>query len=322
MSLLQSPISLREEGLSAAIRQGLLGHPKRLPPECFYDELGSALFEAITVLPEYGLTRADLRLLTSHGGRIASQLRGPLDIVELGSGGGRKAKRLLQTTGWPASVRYRPIDVSSAALDDCLERFSALRGVEVLPILGGYLEGLEQAVERRKPGASLLVLFLGSNLGNFERAAAHDFLRAIRARLGRGDALLVSVDLEKSEGRLLAAYDDAAGVTAAFNRNALARLNRELHADFDVLAFQHRALYDATERRIEMHLVPMTDELVQVKKLGLEVWIGAGEGIWTESSHKFAPGELAALGRDTGFWCSAEWVDSEWPYCLGLLFAN
>jgi len=170
-------------------------------------------------------------------------------------------------------------------------------------------------------GARLLVLFLGSNLGNFERKAARDFLCDVRARLVRGDLLLASVDLEKDEQRLLAAYDDPAGVTAAFNRNALARLNRELEADFDLSAFQHRALYDSAARRIEMHLVPMTEEIVQVKKLGLKLRIRPGEGIWTESSHKFAAGELAALGRAAGFGCLAEWVDPEWPYCLDLLLA-
>jgi dimethylhistidine N-methyltransferase len=321
VSVLTSPSGLREPALAAAIREGLVARPKRLPAACFYDELGSALFEAITVLPEYGLTRADLRLLTSHAALVASHLRGPLDVVELGGGGGRKARRLLESAPWPGPVRYRPVDVSNAALEDCRERLAALPGVEVLPLRAGYLEGLAEATGRRRPGASLLVLFLGSNLGNFDRAAAQGFLRAVRAVLEPGDALLLSVDLQQDEGRLLAAYDDPTGVTAAFNRNALARLNRELDADFDVAAFQHRALYDPKARRIEMHLVPLTPETVRVEGLGLSLRIEAGEGIWTESSHKFGAGEIPTLASAAGLRCAGEWIDAEWPFSLTLSIA-
>jgi uncharacterized SAM-dependent methyltransferase len=159
-------------------------------------------------------------------------------------------------------------------------------------------------------------------LGNFHRPDAGNFLREVRGRLRPGDALLASVDLVKEEERLLAAYDDASGVTAAFNRNALAHLNRELDADFDVAAYNHRAVYDAALRRVEMHLVPMTDETVRVKALGLKFRIEAGERIWTESSYKFRAGELAFMGQAAGFHCAVEAMDREWPFSLSLLMAR
>jgi L-histidine N-alpha-methyltransferase len=310
---LYEPVTLEE------IRRGLLDHPKRLPATCLYDEVGSALFEAITRLPEYGLTRADLRLLTRNAVLVSAHVPGRLDVVELGSGGGRKARLLLQA--WPGSLRYQPVDLSTAALDDCRDRLATLRGVEVLPLEAGYLDGLEKATRRRRLGATVVVLFLGSNLGNFERPAAAEFLREVRAHLRPGDALLASVDLEKDERRLLAAYDDPLGVTAAFNRNALARLNRELEADFDVAAYRHRACYDASARRIEMHLVSPGEAIVRVRALGLTLRVGAGESLWTESSHKFAAGEVASMGEAAGFRRAAEWIDPDWEYSLSLLIA-
>jgi L-histidine Nalpha-methyltransferase len=316
------PAGLREPSLAAEIREGLLHDPPRLPAACFYDETGSALFEAITTLPAYGLTRADMRLLTSHAHLVSAHLPGRLDVVELGGGSGRKARILLEAVGWSGFLRYRAIDVSVAALDECRERLAALAGVEVLPLEATYLEGLQIATRSRRAGSTLLVLFLGSNLGNLDRPDASRFLNEVRACLRPGDGLLVSVDLQKDEGRLLAAYDDPAGVSAAFNRNALERLNRELGADFDVAAYEHRALYDARARRVEMHLVPLTDELVRVEGLGLNVRIEGGKGIWTESSHKFAAGEVPAMGLRSRFRCAGEWIDLEWPCSLSLLVAR
>jgi dimethylhistidine N-methyltransferase len=321
VSLVQVVSRPCEDGFQASVRRGLLGTPRRLPAECFYDDVGSALFEAITVLPEYGLTRADLRLLRRHGAQVAARVSGPLEVVELGSGGGRKARALFEAGGWPARLRYRPVDVSKAALDECAARLAPLRGVEVLPLQEGYLDGLETVAGQRRPGTRLLVLFLGSNLGNFERAEARAFLAEVRARLRPGDAVLASVDLEKDEKRLLAAYDDPTGVTAAFNRNALGRLNRELGADFDLRAFHHRVRYDPFARRIEMHLLSETEARVRVKALGLDLRFAPGEGLWTESSHKFAPGEIEAWGRSVGFCPAAEWVDLEWLFSLNLLLA-
>jgi dimethylhistidine N-methyltransferase len=308
---LYEPVTLEE------IRRGLLDDPKRLPAACLYDDVGSALFEAITWLPEYGLTRADLRLLAKHAREVRDVVPGPLDAVELGSGSGRKARVLLES--WDGPIRYQPVDLSATALKDCEDRLASLNGVVVLPLEAGYLEGLDRAVRRRRPEATVLVLFLGSNLGNFERPVAAAFLREVRAQLRPGDALLLSVDLEKSAERLLAAYDDPTGVTAAFNRNALSHLNRELAADFDVAAYRHRVVYDASARRVEMHLVPGSEQVVNVGALRLRLRVAAGEGIRTESSHKFVPAEVASWGEAAGFRRAAEWTDSEWAYGLSLL---
>jgi L-histidine N-alpha-methyltransferase len=320
-SLAAAP-GLREPSVADAIRTGLAQAPRRLPFECFYDDLGSALFVAITELPEYGLSRAERRLLTDRRGEIAELLPSPLEVVELGSGSGRTTRRLLEALVDRGPVRYHPVDISAAALEECRREMFDVRGLTVAPFEGSHLEGLEASMARRRPGATVLALFLGSNLGNFDRDLAQDFLREIRKRLRPGDGLLLGADLVKPEPMLLAAYDDPAGVSAAFNRNALARINRELEGDFDVAAFAHRAVYDPLERRVEMHLSSPRAQHVRVKGLGLEFTLAPGETIWTESSHKFLPGELPHMGEEAGFSSLAEWTDDEWPFALSLLVAQ
>jgi L-histidine N-alpha-methyltransferase len=312
---------LQEPALAQAIREALSATPRRLPFECFYDDLGSALFDAITCLPEYGLTRAELRLLHRHAAEVARRLPSPLEVVELGSGSGRKTRVLLDALTRRGPVVYRPVDIAGAALDACRREMSGLSGLVIAPLQQSHLEGLEAAVAMRDPRATVLVLFLGSNLGNFEPAEAARFLRGIRRNLRAGDAALVTADLEKAEGLLLAAYDDPLGLTAAFNRNALARLNRELGADFALRAFRHRALYAAAHRRVEMHLVAQSAQTVHLAALDFTLRLERGESIWTESSHKFAPGELSALGRDAGFENAALWQDLEWPFAQALWLA-
>ncbi len=305
-----------------AIRRGLTSSPKTLPVQCFYDDLGSALFEAITLLPEYGLSRAGRRLLESHAGEMTGLVKGTLDVVELGSGSGRKTRILLEKLAASSPVRYLPVDVSPAALEDCGREIGRLPGVSVVPFEATYIEGLDQATSARRTGATVLVLFLGSNIGNLDRAEARAFLARVRGTLRRGDALLVAADLDKREEVLLAAYDDSLGVTAAFNLNALARLNRELDATFDLKRFVHRARYDREQRRVEMHLVAARDVAVRIGALGLEIALREGETLWTESSYKFAPGEIAAMGEAVGFRLAAEWTDLEWPFAQTLLVAG
>jgi dimethylhistidine N-methyltransferase len=304
-----------------AIADGLAASPKRLPFECFYDDLGSALFEAITLLPEYGLTRAGLRILERSAAELAERLDPPLDVVELGSGSGRKTRSLLEALARRASVAYRPVDISPAALAECERELGRLPGVSVTPILADHLAGLREAMARRRREAHVLALFLGSNIGNFGRDAACRFLAALRGALNHGDRLLVGADLEKPEAALLAAYDDALGVTAAFNLNVLARLNRELGARFELRAFAHRARYDRVERRIEMHLVSLAEQTVRIEALALDLSFARGEAIWTESSHRFAPGEIARMGEGVGFRQEADWTDAEWPFAQTLLIA-
>jgi L-histidine N-alpha-methyltransferase len=302
-----------------AILRGLRARPKTLPTALLYDALGSALFEAITELPEYGLTRADLRVIAAHSADVVRALLGALDVVELGPGGGRKAALFMRAvTAQQARTVFTAIDVSAAALRECQRALEQLDGVEVRAVEATYLDGLRRAA--RVDGARRLVLFLGSNLSNFDRRDALAFLRDVRATLSPGDALLLATDLEKPAAELLPAYDDALGVTAAFNRNLLVRLNREHGADFDLADFGHEARWNAPDRRIEMHLVAR--RACAVHLLGATVDFAAGESIWTESSHRFRVDELRAWADESGFACIEQWTDQRWPFAHSLYLAR
>ncbi|HXF27135.1 MAG TPA: L-histidine N(alpha)-methyltransferase [Bryobacteraceae bacterium] len=304
------------------VRAGLLKHgQKELHSKYLYDDLGSALFEAITFLPEYGLTRADERLLESHSGEIVSALPPPVRVAELGSGSGRKTRLILEALqSRQESTDYHPIDVSAAALSRCRYDLSAI--ADVHPVHASYLDGLEDVVGLREPWERLLVLFLGSNIGNFERSCGIDFLRRLRRSLRTGDALLMGADLVKPAPRLISAYDDPTGVTAAFNLNLLARINRELDADFDLRQWEHAALYNGAEKRIEMHLRSRAPQAVTIPGADLSVTFHAGETIWTESSHKFTLSDLDRVARQTGFAPEAVWTDREWPFAESLWIAS
>jgi L-histidine Nalpha-methyltransferase len=297
------------------VRAGLT-HPdqKTLPCRYFYDEIGSALFEAIANLPEYGLTRADARIIEAHATDIAGRIRPDPLVVELGSGSGTKTRRLLESLG---RVRYYPIDVSSAALAACARELNSV--AEVLPIETSYLDGLRQAASQRCPGQTLFVLFLGSTIGNFEPEAAKDFLYGIRSELAPGDALLLGTDLVKPVAKLLDAYDDPTGVTAAFNLNLLGRINRELDADFDLRRFEHLVRYNGAAQRIEMHLRSLGNQCVRIRKAALTVRIEAGETIHTESCHKFRPEQICDLARAGGFTVAEQWIDRAWGFAESLL---
>ena len=294
---------------------------KELSSTYLYDDVGSALFEAITHLAEYGLTRADERLLETHADAIVSRLECPVVVAELGSGSGRKTRHILRALrSRQRSVLYYPIDVSFSALADCKQQLSEV--ASVIPLQGTYFDGLRNAANRRRANQPLLVLFLGSTIGNFDRPGARrEFLRKLRDILQPGDALLLGTDLVKEEVRMLDAYDDPTGVTAAFNKNLLARINRELDGDFDLDRFQHEARYNRAAQRIEMHLVSTWKQLVRIPGAGLEVEFRRGETIWTESSHKFKLDDLAGMARTTGFEPLESWVDSEWLFAENLWIA-
>jgi L-histidine N-alpha-methyltransferase len=293
---------------------------KTLPCRYFYDDLGTALFEAISRLPEYGLTRADERLLQAHAGEIAAWLPGVAAVLELGSGTGSKTRSILEALASQTGLPYYPIDLSSAALECCRRELGDL--AEVVPLEASYLEGLTRALASRAPREPVLVLFLGSTIGNFARPEMARFLQDVRSRLRPGDALLLGTDLEKSESSMLLAYDDPLGVTAAFNLNLLARINRELGGDFDMRHFNHQARYNRSERRIEMHLRSRCDQEVSIRGAGIVVRFQAGETIWTESSHKFSLSEVITLAAHSGFDCVRQWVDREWPFAENLLVAD
>ena len=306
------------------VRAGLGGRPqKTLPAQYFYDAVGSALFEAITALPEYGLTRSDARLLSKHSDEIVSGSAGPLRVVELGSGSGLKTRWILEAAVRHARpVPYLPIDVSSSALEMCAAALGGIDGVDVTALNGTYLEGLRDAVRSRKIRERVLVLFLGSTIGNFSPQEAIEFLGAVRALLEPGDCLLLGADLIKPLSQLLAAYDDPTGVTAAFNLNLLGRINRELDADFDLRSFRHVARFNRSESRVEMHLQSTREQSVWVAALNQRFSFRRDETIWTESSYKFELDGLRKLARSGGFRCTGQWVDEEWPFAENLLVAD
>jgi L-histidine N-alpha-methyltransferase len=309
---------------AADVRAGL-SKPgqKELPSKYFYDEVGSALFEVITLLPEYGLSRADECLLRMHADEIVRPLLpGPIVVAELGSGSGKKASWILQALARRQQATYYPIEISSAALAQCVKELGQLDRVNVIGVERAYLEGLASVVADRRDAERLLVLFLGSTIGNFDRPVAAQFLGELRRNLQPGDALLVGADLVKPVEQLLAAYDDSLGVTASFNLNLLARVNRELGADFDLRAFEHSARYDAIERRIEMHLVSRRRQDVSIPGAGCDVAFGAGETIWTESSYKYTTEEIVQIGESSGFRLESQWVNRGWPFAETLMIAD
>lgn len=323
MSVLTRAETAARSALAEDVRAGLdrVGQ-KRLPSMYLYDEVGSALFEAISRLPEYGLTRADERILQRASGAIAARLDPPLRVVELGSGSGRKTRWLLEAVARRHPTHYHPIDISATALEQCERELGALPGVRWAGLERDYLGGLAEASARRQPGERLLVLFLGSTIGNFDRPAGLKFLRQVRGILQAGDSLLLGTDLEKPVHQLISAYDDSVGVTAAFNLNLLARINRELDADFDLHQFEHVARFNGEARSVEMHLRSKRGQTVTIYKAGFSTALLEGETIWTESSHKYSPDEMFQIAQDAGFRCQAQWIDDEWPFAENLLIAE
>lgn len=281
--------------MAADIRRGLTDDPRWLPPKYFYDAAGGELFERITALPEYYLTRAEEEILRDVSATIAHRLR-PRDLVELGPGSCRKVRRLLDALDPAVPARYVAIDVDRdgllSAVSALADEYPSLHAHAVVADFERHLGCLPQAVGRR------LVLFLGSTIGNFDPPARRALLRQIRRLLGRDGRLLLGVDLVKDRRVLEAAYDDARGVTREFNRNILRVVNRAVDGDFRPEAFRHVARYDARAARIEMHLVAGRAVRVRLARLGLVLDFAEGEGIWTESSYKFTrDSATAALGE-------------------------
>jgi L-histidine N-alpha-methyltransferase len=303
----------------ADVRAGLSkARQKELYAEYFYDDLGTALFEAITRLPEYGLTRADLRLLSKYAGELVRRSGNLSVIVELGSGSGEKVRTVLTELAKGRTIKYCPVDVSRAALERCQRQLDDIPGLRVVPIEDSYMEGLLSASKLRIPGTSLLVLFLGSSIGNFQPSAAEQFLTSVRQKLQPGDVFVLSTDLVKPIRQMLPAYNDALGVTAAFNLNLLARINRELGADFELTQFEHQAIYDEKEQRIEMHLRSLANQTVSMQR-NFRITFQEGETIWTESSYKFRSEQVRSMSERAGFSCEAQWIDQEWPFAQSLL---
>lgn len=304
------------------VRAGLLQPgQKELPSKYLYDDVGSALFEVISVLPEYGLTRADERLLRRHAKEIVGQLPTPVVVAELGSGSGKKTRWILEALARRQQTYYCPIEISGKALAMCHRELGDLECISIVGFEREYLDGLLEVTARREDGEHLLVLFLGSTIGNFDHPAGVEFLKGVRRILRAGDALLLGTDMEKPIPQLIQAYDDPLGVTAAFNLNLLARINRELDADFDLQQFEHVARFNSKTSSVEMHLRSRRDQNVTIAGAGVSVRFREGETIWTESSHKYSHHEILQLTMASGFRFQAQWVDSEWEFAENLLIA-
>jgi L-histidine N-alpha-methyltransferase len=295
---------------------------RELPSKYLYDELGSALFEAICVLPEYGLTRADARLLQRHSNEIVSRLQGTVQVAELGSGSGKKTRWILEALSRRQKTRYYPIEISPSALAACEKELGQIDLVSVVGYEQTYLDGLRSVTKNRDEDDRLLVLFLGSTIGNFDRDAAEAFLQEVRETLLPGDALLLGTDLVKDVETQLLAYDDPAGVTAAFDLNLLGRINRELGADFQLSRFRHQALWNPDERRIEMHLRSLSRQRVSIPAAEFSFTLDEGETIWTESSHKYHAKDVIDIANRTGFRCQEQWIDDEWAFAQNLFLVE
>jgi L-histidine N-alpha-methyltransferase len=321
--IISAPTRLLAE-FAADVRRDLALAHKQLQSKYLYDALGSSLFEAICRLPWYRITRAESALLTAHAREIVTALGEDetTTIVELGCGSGEKLVVLaeaLQAAG--GSARVHLIDISSQALEQTEQRLTGLHHFSVVGHQSTYEVGLRRAAAARTSHGPMLVLLLGSNIGNFDAPAALDFLRRIRLALLPGDLLLLGADLVKPEHELQLAYADPLGVTAAFNKNLLVRINHELGGHFDLEAFDHLAVWNPAEQRIEMHLVSRTAQTVTIDGAHAMVHFEPGERIWTESSYKYQPDQIEGMAVETGFAMRDQWVDTQARFALSLLTA-
>ncbi len=308
-------------GLAEDVRRGLSSQPKRFLPKYFYDELGSQLFDAICLLPEYYLTRAENEILQLYSDEIVVSVEGETLLLEMGSGSASKTRLLIEALlRKQQTLKFIPVDISATALENSsrilLQSYPQLR---IEAYAADYFAGLAELKKTKR--ARTLALFLGSNISNFDPAEALRFLRALREVLNQGDALLLGADLKKDKDVLEAAYNDALGVTAAFNLNVLARINRELGGDFDLRAFRHHAFYNQEAGRVEIYIVSTRDQTVNIKSLDMAVDFAAGEQIHTENSHKYDLNDIAQLASDTGFTHARTWLDSQKRFSSNLLMA-
>jgi dimethylhistidine N-methyltransferase len=294
------------------ILRGLMAPQKRLSPKYFYDKRGSEIFDRICTLAEYYPTRTEMKLMEDHLGEVAALVGERAVVIELGAGSSSKVRMLLDALSDPAA--YVPVDISAQFL---LEQVESLRPdyprVEMGPVFADFTRPFELP-ERPAGSRRNLVFFPGSTIGNFTRRRALELLEVIAAKANRNDALLIGVDLHKDPAILHEAYNDAEGVTAEFNLNLLARLNRELDAKFDLARFAHQAVYDDRERRIEMRLVSIARQRVRVA--GVPVDFATGEYIITEYSHKYSPPEFHALAARAGFVPQRTWIDDDGLFSL------
>jgi dimethylhistidine N-methyltransferase len=311
------------------VRHTLQLTPRQLPSQYLYDALGSALFDAICELPWYAITRAENRLVARHREEIFARLPGLTRIVELGPGDGRKLQTLVDGTAEPLTAHL--VDVSAGALARAAHTLSDALHVTVVRHEASFENGLDAIAReirrtafaeprsgRSAPAGRTLVLFLGSNIGNFDPPAAAALLERISAVLAPGDGFLIGADLVKPERASLLAYDDPLGVSAAFNLNVLLRINRELGGNFDLSAFRHRAVWNAACSRMEMFVVSTRAQKVRIAAVDLNIELREGEAIWTESSYKYTAGGVTEQLERAGFEPVAQWLDRDAAFALTL----
>jgi len=308
-------------GFAEDVRRGLTAEPKRFLPKYFYDELGSLLFEAICLLPEYYLTRAENEILTRFADEIVGSVGGHKTLIEMGSGSASKTRLIIEAAlREQGDLLFMPVDISASALESSsrilLQSYPRLR---IEAYAADYFAALSELGKKQR--GRTLALFLGSNISNFDQEDALAFLRSLRMVLSPGDALLLGADLKKDRKILEAAYDDSLGVTSAFNLNVLARINRELDGDFDLRAFKHAATYNEALGRVEIYIESRRAQTAIIGKLDLRVSFDSGEQIHTENSYKYDLSDIDRLATSTGFKCAHTWLDSEKRFSSNLLLA-
>jgi dimethylhistidine N-methyltransferase len=305
------------------VRSGLSATPKSLPPRWFYDALGSALFSAITNLPEYYVTRTEEAILRAHGAEIIDAIGGPVTLVELGSGDSRKTRLLIEALiARQGALEYLPIDIDATVLESTARGLLADFPTLAVNAICSEFSDAAAALRTRPPGARIAVLFLGSTIGNLDETEAIAMLSSLRSALAPDDVLFLGADMQKPRNVLEPAYDDALSVTAAFNLNLLGRINRELGGHFDLHRFAHLAFYNEENGRIEMHLVSRDEQHVRIDALGLEIAFAAGETIHTENSHKYTAAQLERIAKATGFKIARTWTDERKWFTDALLIAE
>lgn len=318
LELIEVEADAAVEDLADAVRAGLGTDRKTLPCRFFYDEAGSNIFEQICEQPEYYPTRAEREILTEHAAEVAELFASRTVVVELGSGSSTKTRLLIEAfLQRHGALRYVPVDISRSILEESAQALlDSYPGLEILAIAAEYHHGLHKL--RAATFDRKLIVWLGSSIGNFDPAGAGSFLKRVRQAMDDDDRLLVGMDLRKSAEVLERAYDDTEGVTARFNKNLLARINRELDADFDLDAFEHRALWNEEAGRVEMHLESTSDQVAEIGKLDMSVELSEGETIHTENSYKFSLDEIRTIGAEAGYRLEKQWFDSGRRFSLNL----
>jgi len=317
-SLLELDTDQHLESLASETRAGLTATPKRIPCRFFYDEVGSQIFEEICELSEYYLTRTESEILRDRAEDVARRFSQPISLVELGSGSSTKTRILIEALLHEhGPLTYIPVDISPSALEaSALQLLDDYKQLEIRAIASEYQDGLRRIA--REPERPKLILWLGSSIGNLDRPSAARFVSNLRGQMNPEDRLLLGIDLRKDREALERAYDDSSGVTARFNRNLLARINRELGGHFDPATFDFQARYDEVDGNVVSELRSRRDQTVRIDDLGLDVVFAAGETIHTENSYKYSQAEIDALARCAGFAVEEHWLDAENRFSVNL----